>query len=233
MTLHQIQQQLHHSLQQDPYRASIKRVSLFGSFLHGDARADSDIDLLLETNRTLSLFQLIELQERLSQQLGRPVDLVEKNSLDKYIKETVLAEARTLYEQGNPTMTLRDSGDLAPPQKQINRDRLHLLHIQDGIKKIEQYSQNLDYAHFARQEAVFDAILMQLIVIGEAAQSLSQDFREKHHSLPWQQIVGLRHKIAHGYFQVEPKIVWEIIHRDLPELRDRIEAIESIRPSSH
>lgn len=100
MKLAQIQQHVTNAIKQDPYKDHVKSVSLFGSFLHGDFKSDSDIDLLFELDQTkpFGLFQLIELQDRLSEKLGREVDLIEKDSLDQYIKNDVLAEAKLIYE---------------------------------------------------------------------------------------------------------------------------------------
>lgn len=98
MKIAQIQRRVTNAIKSDPYKNHIKSVALFGSFLHGNAKHDSDIDLLFEMNKTLSLFQIIEIQERLSKQLGREVDFIERDSLDKYIKDDVLAEAKTIYE---------------------------------------------------------------------------------------------------------------------------------------
>lgn len=100
MNLAQIQRCIASAIKQDPYKDHIKSVSLFGSFLHGNTDPDSDVDLLFELDQTkpFGLFELIELQDRLSEKLGREVDLVEKDSLDKYIKNHVLAEAKLIYE---------------------------------------------------------------------------------------------------------------------------------------
>lgn len=86
-------------MQEEPDAKDIKSVSLFGSFLHGDQRANSDIDLLFEMRKTMSLFQIGGLQYRLQQRLGCKVDFVEHDSLNKYIKADVLSEAEPIYEQ--------------------------------------------------------------------------------------------------------------------------------------
>lgn len=107
----------------------------------------------------------------------------------------------------------------------IDRDRLHILHIRDAVDRVAEYSEKLDYAEFARQEIMFDAIMMQIIVIGEAVNSLSAEFKESHPTMPWTQAVALRNRTAHGYFDINPKIVWEIIKQDLPELKKQIDKI--------
>lgn len=105
------------------------------------------------------------------------------------------------------------------------RDRLHLLHIRDAIDKIESYSKSVSLSEFRKRMVVFDAIMMQIIVIGEAVNSLSEDFKEINHDMPWQQAVSLRNRAAHGYTDMNADIVWDVIQRDLPELKRQVENI--------
>lgn len=107
----------------------------------------------------------------------------------------------------------------------IDRDKLHLLHIRDAIEKVEHYSKKLSYAEFAKHDVFFDAIMMQIMVIGEAVNSLSEDFKESHNKMPWHQAVGLRNKTAHGYFDLNPEIIWQIIQQDLPKLKKQVEKL--------
>jgi predicted nucleotidyltransferase len=71
----------------------IKSLYLFGSTARDEARPDSDVDLLVEFNRPLGLFEFIELQQRLESILGCKVDLGTKRSLKQRIKEDVMREA--------------------------------------------------------------------------------------------------------------------------------------------
>jgi uncharacterized protein len=99
-TRQDIQQALRTVLRTSPVRGHIRKISLFGSHLHGDAREDSDIDLLLEYNRPISLFDVIGLELDLKKKLGRKVDLRTPKGLSKYFREDVLNEAQALYEAG-------------------------------------------------------------------------------------------------------------------------------------
>lgn len=71
----------------------VRTLGLFGSFVRGEEHATSDLDILVEfDDRPLSLFQFIELEQRLSDLLGRRVDLVEKATLKPAIGRHILAE---------------------------------------------------------------------------------------------------------------------------------------------
>ena len=68
-----------------------------------------------------------------------------------------------------------------------------------------------------------DAILMNIVQIGEAANRLSDDCLESLHDLPWSSIIGTRNIVVHGYIQVDDKIIWNIVTEDIPALKNRIE----------
>ena len=72
---------------------NISTLAVFGSVARDDARQDSDVDILVEFNRPVGLFQFIELQQRLESLLGSKVDLGTPRSLKPRIKEQVLQEA--------------------------------------------------------------------------------------------------------------------------------------------
>jgi uncharacterized protein len=81
----------------DELRAlGVIRLALFGSCLRGDARDDSDIDLLidLDPDHELSLIDFADLRLRLSDLLGREVDLVQRDKLKPHLRDAILAEAR-------------------------------------------------------------------------------------------------------------------------------------------
>jgi len=70
----------------------VSRAALFGSCVRGDARPDSDVDLLVELDDRLSLLDVIRLKHDLEDVLGRTVDLVEYEMLKPRLREQVLRE---------------------------------------------------------------------------------------------------------------------------------------------
>lgn len=71
----------------------IKTLYLFGSTARNEARPDSDVDLLVEFNRPLGLFEFIDLQQTLESLLNCKVDLGTKRSLKNHLRKEVLMEA--------------------------------------------------------------------------------------------------------------------------------------------
>ncbi len=88
----------------------------------------------------------------------------------------------------------------------------------DAITSIESYAV-LSYSAFQDDEKTQDAIMFNLIVMGEAANKISDDFKEKHPEIPWSSIIGTRNVIVHGYDQVKLQIVWDIIDKNLLRLK--------------
>jgi hypothetical protein len=73
-------------------RYNVGSLGLFGSYVRGEARPDSDLDVLVTFRKTPSLYGLVELECLLTDELGLKVDLVPRDSLKPYIGARILAE---------------------------------------------------------------------------------------------------------------------------------------------
>jgi uncharacterized protein with HEPN domain len=62
-------------------------------------------------------------------------------------------------------------------------------------------------------------------VIGEAISRLPVDLRERHPQVPWRQIMAVRHRIVHAYFDLDWQILWDAATGDIPELRRQVHGI--------
>ncbi|MDM7935025.1 MAG: nucleotidyltransferase family protein [Methanothrix sp.] len=77
-------------------RYGVREIGIFGSFVRGEEKEDSDVDLLVEFERPIGLFKFLELEEHLSSLIGRKVDLVSKKALKPHIGRHILDEAVTV-----------------------------------------------------------------------------------------------------------------------------------------
>jgi len=77
----------------------------------------------------------------------------------------------------------------------------------DAIGKIEQYTEGLSLDTFSSDQKTIDAVARNFEIIGEAASRLPDEFKEKHSSIEWYKIVGLRHRIVHEYFGLDVEII--------------------------
>ena len=80
---------------------------------------------------------------------------------------------------------------------------------------------------FDADEKLALALVRLLEILGEAAKGVSPDFRDAHPQIPWKLVAGARDRLIHGYFEVDLKIVWEIVTRDLPPLIAELERLLS------
>jgi uncharacterized protein with HEPN domain len=64
-----------------------------------------------------------------------------------------------------------------------------------------------------------------LQIIGEAASRLSSSFRESYPEVAWGGMIGMRHVLVHGYFETNTTLVWKVIERDLPVLKEQLTEI--------
>lgn len=108
----------------------------------------------------------------------------------------------------------------------MRSDRERLLDILEAIEKIEQ--------HKAAQKPDFDAdemlqvwVVHYLQIIGEAAGRISPEMRERYPDIPWGQMIGTRHVLVHGYFEIDLDIVWTAVDVDLPQLKLQVTKILS------
>lgn len=75
---------------------NVSRIGVFGSVLRGEENEKSDVDMLVEFSKPVSLFGLMDVEFYLENKLGKDVDLVPKDSLKKHIGEYILKEVQYL-----------------------------------------------------------------------------------------------------------------------------------------
>lgn len=103
-------------------------------------------------------------------------------------------------------------------------DRERLLDIQQAIADIQKYAQR-GRKEFEEQELIQTWIIHHLLILGEAASSLSDSFKEQHQIIPWSKIIGMRNILVHDYFSIDFDVVWSVVENDLPQLQRYIEEI--------
>ncbi len=87
-----------------------------------------------------------------------------------------------------------------------------------AITSIESYTVP-SYEAFLEDEKAQDAIIFNLVIMGEVARKIADEFQGKHPEIPWPSIIGTRNVIIHGYDQVKLQIVWDIIQNNLHHLK--------------
>jgi uncharacterized protein with HEPN domain len=96
--------------------------------------------------------------------------------------------------------------------------KLRLEDIIQSIRKIQEYTKDLDYDAFTNDAKTKDAVLSNFMIIGDAVKYIPDKVIDDHPEIAWHEMRGIRNIIAHGYFQVDDKIIWDAIQTDLVDL---------------
>ncbi|MCK5843615.1 MAG: DUF86 domain-containing protein [Victivallales bacterium] len=102
---------------------------------------------------------------------------------------------------------------------------LYVEDILESIRKIAGFIGDMDFDEFVNDEKTSSAVILKLIIIGEATKNIPKYLRERYSDVPWSDMAKMRDKISHGYFGINFKIIWEVIKSQLPKLEPRIAEI--------
>lgn len=102
---------------------------------------------------------------------------------------------------------------------------LYLSEMLACMDKVERYMAGISFNEFRQREQLMDAVERNIEKIGEAAAAIPDNIRDKHPEVPWKTIVGLRNKVIHHYFAVDPEVIYQIASKNIPETRDAIAKI--------
>ena len=98
-----------------------------------------------------------------------------------------------------------------------------LKHIRDSAKEALFFVENKTRKDLDNERMLSLALVRLIEIIGEAANNISEDYRAKYSKIPWRQMIGMRNRIIHAYFDVDLDIVWQVITQDLGLLLIEVE----------
>ncbi len=112
----------------------------------------------------------------------------------------------------------------------MNESRLpdYLEHIQQAATDVRAFLEGLGKDDFLADKRTQQAVIMSLIIIGEAATKVMEGyaaFIQAHPEVPWRNMRGMRNRMAHGYFDINLDVVWETAKEWIPELLAQLPAV--------
>ena len=103
--------------------------------------------------------------------------------------------------------------------------RLFAEDILECVEKLESYVKGVTFEEFKSDSRTADAVVRNLEIIGEAAKYIPDEVRKRYSRVDWKAVVGLRNRIIHEYFGVDLEVIWRIIEKDVPILREQVRQI--------
>lgn len=102
---------------------------------------------------------------------------------------------------------------------------LYIQDILDCIQAIAEYIKGMEYDDLLDDRKTVDAVVRNLEIIGEAANQMPKEIKNKHTDIPWGKMISMRNKVIHEYSGIDLQILWQTIKEDLPNLKVQIEKI--------
>ena len=98
--------------------------------------------------------------------------------------------------------------------------------IIEALDRIFHYVKDLNYDGWIKDQKTIDAVIRNLEIIGEAAANVPQEIQSLYVDIPWYQMKGMRNILIHEYFGVDNDVLWNTIKKDLPVLKEKLQALE-------
>ncbi len=97
--------------------------------------------------------------------------------------------------------------------------------ILNAMDQVEIFVTEMSYEQFEDDLRTTYAVTRALEIVGEAARRLPPDFRDLYPNIPWKDMAGMRDRIIHGYDMVDLRIVWDVVKKDIPQIKPLIQQI--------
>lgn len=104
-------------------------------------------------------------------------------------------------------------------------ETVYLADMLEAVDAALRYMDGRTRAELAADQMLFDAVVRQLEVLGEAATHVSESTRSRAPAVPWRGLVGMRNVLIHAYHRVDLDVVWKSVTTELPVLRQTLASI--------
>ncbi len=103
--------------------------------------------------------------------------------------------------------------------------RFRVRDILAALAAIETYAEGMDRGAFVADRRTRDAVLHNLMLVGESVRWIPDAILDAHPEVPWRLLRSVRNVVVHEYFGIDDAILWVTVRDDLPSLVDDLEAV--------
>ena len=107
----------------------------------------------------------------------------------------------------------------------LRDDEIPIKHILEAAEKSVDFLSDQTREKFEADEKLSLSTIRLLEIVGEAANQVSEKYMKTHPEIPWRNMVSLRNRLIHGYFDVDLDIVWNTVKNDLPPLIEQLKRL--------
>ena len=107
-------------------------------------------------------------------------------------------------------------------------DAIRLRHMLDAAREAEFFVQNKTRKNLDNDRKLVLALVKSIEIVGEAAANVTNKCREDLPQIPWPNIIGMRNRLIHAYFDINLDILWKTVIEDLPPLIADLEKIVEV-----
>lgn len=102
-------------------------------------------------------------------------------------------------------------------------DAVRLRHMLDAGREALGFARGRDRADLDSDRMLVLALVKDIEIVGEAASQVSEETRAQLPGLPWADMIAMRHRLVHAYFEINLDILWQTVQQDLPPLVTALE----------
>jgi uncharacterized protein with HEPN domain len=106
-----------------------------------------------------------------------------------------------------------------------HRDLSRFQHMLESCEAISAYIRGKQRFHLDEERLLASAIVRELEIIGEAAVAISQETKDRFPHFPWKQVIAMRNRLIHAYFDINYDIIWATIQESVPSLQKQLREI--------
>lgn len=105
------------------------------------------------------------------------------------------------------------------------RDEALVLDMLIAARRARTYLGEISLEDLSADTLLQDGLVRQLGILGEAASRISGVYQTAHEDVPWRDVIGMRNRLVHAYWETDVGEVWRTVTNDLPDLIDTLEAL--------